>query len=70
MLKSNWSGGLAPASMALRKDMGRAMCYSAPLIPTALRIKYFENFRGFLRFSQKFSKFENENEGNILLRIF
>jgi len=44
VLKSNWSGVLAPASMALRKDMGRAMCYSAPLIPTALRIKYFENF--------------------------
>ena len=56
--------------MALRKDMGRAMWYSAPLIPTTLRIKKFENFQGFSRFSRKFSKFENENEGNILMRIF
>ena len=60
-----WSGGLASTSISLRKNMGRALCSSAPHIPTTLIKVNYENFRGFSRFPQKFSKFENENEGNI-----
>ena len=36
-------------------------------VPTALRKDDFENFRGFSRNSQKFPKFENENEGYFII---
>ena len=68
--KNTWSGGLVPLSTILRKDIGRASCFSAPLIPTTLRKLSFDNFQGFLRYSQKFWKFKNENEGNIFQKVF
>ena len=43
---------------------GEKIC-GAPPVPTTLRNVKFENFRGFLRNSRIFSKFENENEGYL-----